>query len=130
MLYLEHSRERREWVPTDYAGNENLEAIAFLKELNTVVHREHPNVLMIAEESTAWPGVSRPVYLGGLGFTLKWNMGWMHDMLLYFSKEPIHRKYHQNNLTFALMYAFTENFVLVLSNDEVVHLKRSLLDKM
>jgi len=130
MLYLDYSRQPGEWLPNRYGGNENLEAIAFLKELNTIVHREHPNVLMIAEESTAWPGVSRPVHLGGLGFTLKWNMGWMHDMLLYFSKESIHRKYHQNNLTFALMYAFTENFVLVLSHDEVVHMKRSLLDKM
>ena len=130
MIYLDYSREPGQWIPNKYGGNENLEAISFLKDLNTIVHREHPDVLTVAEESTAFPGVSRPVYLGGLGFSLKWNMGWMHDMLAYFSKDPVHRKYHHNNLTFALMYAFTENFVLVLSHDEVVHLKRSLLDKM
>jgi 1,4-alpha-glucan branching enzyme len=130
MIYLDYSREPGQWIPNKYGGNENLEAISFLKDLNTIVHREHPDVLTLAEESTAFPGVSRPVYLGGLGFSLKWNMGWMHDMLVYFSKDPVHRKYHHNNLTFALMYAFTENFVLVLSHDEVVHLKRSLLDKM
>ncbi len=130
MLYLDYSRKPGEWLPNVYGGNENLEAIAFLKDLNTIIHREYPGVLTVAEESTAWPGVSRPVHLGGLGFSLKWNMGWMHDTLLYFSKDPIHRKYLHNNLTFALMYAFSENFVLVLSHDEVVHMKRSMIAKM
>jgi len=130
MLYLDYSRQPGEWVPNKYGGNEDLDAIDFVKRFNEIVHREHPGVLTIAEESTAWTGVSRPVYLGGLGFSLKWNMGWMHDMLVYFSKDPIHRKFHHNNLTFSLLYAFTENFVLVLSHDEVVHGKRSLLSKM
>ncbi|MFB3923064.1 MAG: 1,4-alpha-glucan branching protein GlgB [Terriglobia bacterium] len=130
MLYLDYSRKAGEWIPNRYGGNEDLEAIDFIKRFNELVHREHPGVLTIAEESTAWPGVSRPTYLGGLGFSLKWNMGWMHDMLLYFSKDPIHRKFHHNNLTFSLLYAFTENFVLVLSHDEVVHGKHSLLSKM
>ncbi len=130
MLYLDYSRRPGEWVPNRYGGNENLEAIDFIKRFNEVVHERHPGVLTIAEESTAWTGVSRPTYIGGLGFSLKWNMGWMHDTLLYFSKDPIHRKYHHNNLTFSLLYAFTENFVLVLSHDEVVHGKRSLLSKM
>jgi 1,4-alpha-glucan branching enzyme len=130
MLYLDYSRKPGEWVPNRFGGNENLEAVAFLKEFNEVVHREYPGILTIAEESTAWPGVSRPTYTGGLGFSLKWNMGWMHDTLEYFSLDPIHRKYHQNNTTFGLVYAFTENFVLVLSHDEVVHGKRALLDKM
>jgi len=130
MLYLDYSRGPGEWVPNKYGGNENLEAIEFLKRFNELCHALHPGVLTIAEESTAWPMVSRPTYLGGLGFSLKWNMGWMHDMLLYFSKDPIYRKYHQSNLTFGLLYAFHENFVLVLSHDEVVHGKRSLLDKM
>jgi 1,4-alpha-glucan branching enzyme len=130
MLYLDYSRQPGEWIPNQYGGNEDLDAIDFIKRFNEIVHQEHPGVLTIAEESTAWTGVSRPVYLGGLGFSLKWNMGWMHDMLLYFSKEPIHRKFHHNSLTFSLLYAFTENFVLVLSHDEVVHGKRSLLSKM
>jgi 1,4-alpha-glucan branching enzyme len=130
MLYLDYSRKPGEWVPNKYGGNEDLDAIDFVKRFNDLVHHEHPGVLTIAEESTAWTGVSRPTHLGGLGFSLKWNMGWMHDTLLYFSKEPIHRKFHHNNLTFSLLYAFTENFVLVLSHDEVVHGKRSLLAKM
>jgi len=130
MLYLDYSRQPGEWIPNQHGGNEDLDAIDFIKRFNEIVHQEHPGVLTIAEESTAWAGVSRPVYLGGLGFSLKWNMGWMHDMLLYFSKDPIHRKFHHNSLTFSLLYAFTENFVLVLSHDEVVHGKRSLLSKM
>jgi 1,4-alpha-glucan branching enzyme len=130
MLYLDYSRKEGDWVPNAYGGRENLEAIVFLKELNTVTHRLHPGVLMIAEESTAWPGVSRPTYTGGLGFGFKWNMGWMHDTLHYFTREPVHRKYHQNDLTFGLLYAWSENFVLPLSHDEVVHGKGSLIGKM
>jgi 1,4-alpha-glucan branching enzyme len=130
MLYLDYSRARGEWIPNKYGGNENLDAIAFLKRFNELCHKYHPGVLTIAEESTAWPMVSRPTYVGGLGFSMKWNMGWMHDVLSYFSCDPIHRKYHHNNLTFGLVYAFHENFVLVLSHDEVVHEKRSVLDKM
>jgi 1,4-alpha-glucan branching enzyme len=130
MLYLDYSRRNGEWVPNQYGGNENLEAVAFIKRFNEVVHGSYPGVLTIAEESTAWPAVSHPTYLGGLGFSMKWNMGWMNDILQYFSFDPIFRQYHQNSLTFALLYAFTENFVLVLSHDEVVYGKRSLLDKM
>jgi len=130
MLYLDYSRKAGEWIPNRFGGNENLDAIDFLKRFNELSHHYHPGVLTIAEESTAWTGVSRPTYLGGLGFSLKWNMGWMHDTLLYFSQDPIHRKYHHNNLTFSLLYAFTENFVLVLSHDEVVHGKAALLAKM
>jgi 1,4-alpha-glucan branching enzyme len=117
-------------VPNAYGGNEDLEAIAFLKQLNEVAHAREQGVVMAAEESTAWPGVSRPVYLGGLGFGLKWNMGWMHDTLEYFRRDPIYRRHHHHGLTFSLLYAFTENFVLPLSHDEVVHGKGSLLAKM
>ncbi|MBI4874559.1 MAG: 1,4-alpha-glucan branching protein GlgB [Acidobacteria bacterium] len=129
MLYLDYSREPGDWVPNEYGGNENLEAIEFIKRFNELAHRE-PGAITIAEESTAFPGVSRPVYLNGLGFTMKWNMGWMHDMLSYFSLEPIYRKYHHQHITFSLLYAFTENFMLPISHDEVVHGKGSLLGKM
>jgi len=130
MIYLDYSRNEGEWIPNVFGGRENLEAIDFLKKFNEIVHQNHPGILTIAEESTAWPSVSRPTYLGGLGFSLKWNMGWMNDTLEYFLKDTVHRKYHQNNLTFSLLYAFTENFILVLSHDEVVHGKRSMLSKM
>ncbi len=130
MLYLDYSREAGDWTPNQYGGNENLEAIAFLQETNTILHEHFPGALIIAEESTAWPMVSRPVYLGGLGFSMKWNMGWMNDTLSYMALDPVYRQYNQEKLTFGLLYAFTENFILPLSHDEVVHEKKSLLAKM
>jgi 1,4-alpha-glucan branching enzyme len=130
MLYLDYGRKAGEWIPNRFGGHENLDAVEFLKQLNLAVYRDHPDVQTIAEESTAWPMVSRPTYLGGLGFGYKWNMGWMHDTLSYMQLDPIHRKYHQNQLTFSIWYAFTENFMLPLSHDEVVHGKGSLIGKM
>jgi 1,4-alpha-glucan branching enzyme len=130
MLYLDYSRNEGEWIPNEHGGRENLEAIAFLKEFNEVVYANFPDAITIAEESTAWSGVSRPTYLGGLGFGQKWMMGWMHDTLKYFKRDSIYRKYHQNEITFSIIYAFTENFMLPLSHDEVVHGKGSLLGRM
>jgi 1,4-alpha-glucan branching enzyme len=130
MLYLDYSRKPGEWVPNVHGGRENLDAIEFMKRFNEVCYARFPGIMTIAEESTAWPGVSRPTYVGGLGFGLKWNMGWMHDFLLYMSREPIHRRFHQGEVTFSMIYAFHEHFVLVLSHDEVVHGKGSLLNKM
>jgi 1,4-alpha-glucan branching enzyme len=130
MLYLDYSRREGEWLPNRHGGRENLEAIEFLRALNTMVHRDFPGALTFAEESTAWPMVSRPTWLGGLGFSMKWNMGWMNDTLSYLAHDPVHRRYHHDRLTFGQLYAYTENFLLPLSHDEVVHGKRSLLDKM
>jgi 1,4-alpha-glucan branching enzyme len=130
MLYLDYSRSAGQWVPNKYGGRENLDAISFLQRMNEVVHTECPGVLTIAEESTAWPQVTRPPYMGGLGFSLKWNMGWMHDTLSYISQDPVHRRWHHNELTFSLLYAFHENFILPLSHDEVVHGKASVLNKV
>ncbi len=130
MLYLDYSRREGEWIPNKYGGRENLDAIEFLRQLNLEAYKEHPDIQTFAEESTAWPMVSRPVYVGGLGFGMKWDMGWMHDTLMYFSRDPIHRQFHHNLLTFRMLYGFTENFVLPLSHDEVVHGKGSLIGKM
>jgi 1,4-alpha-glucan branching enzyme len=130
MLYRDYGRREGEWIPNRFGGHENLEAVEFIKQLNLAVYRDYPDTQTIAEESTAWPMVSRPVYLGGLGFGLKWNMGWMHDTLRYFQQDPVHRKFHHSRLTFSIWYAFTENFVLPLSHDEVVHGKGALIGKM
>lgn len=130
MLYLDYSREEGEWEPNEFGGRENLEAVEFLKEMNSTVYRRCAGVITIAEESTSWPGVTRPVHLGGLGFGLKWNMGWMHDTLDYISREPVYRQYHHSEMTFAMMYAYTEQFALPISHDEVVHGKGSLINKM
>ena len=130
MLYLDYGRKQGEWIPNRYGGRENLDAIDFLRFLNEGVYRDFPDVQTIAEESTAWPQVSRPTYVGGLGFGMKWNMGWMHDTLGYFKRNPVYRKHHHDELTFSLWYAFHENFVLPLSHDEVVHGKGSLIGRM
>ena len=130
MLYLDYSRHEGEWVPNRFGGRENLEAIDFIRQLNTLTHAEYPGSLTIAEESTSWPSVSRPTYVGGLGFTYKWNMGWMNDILEYVGKDPVHRRWEHRNLTFSLWYAFTENFILPFSHDEVVHGKGSMFGKI
>ncbi len=130
MLYLDYSREEGDWVPNRYGGNENLEAIDFFRELNTVTHEQQPGTVIMAEESTSWPQVTRPTYTGGLGFSMKWNMGWMNDILVYMQEDPVHRRYHHDQLTFGMLYAFTENFTLPFSHDEVVHGKGSMLNKM
>ena len=130
MLYLDYSREPGQWIPNRHGGRENLEAVSFLQQLNVLTHERAPGSITVAEESTSWPGVSRPVYLGGLGFSYKWNMGWMNDMLAYATEDPVHRRWHHGQITFSLLYAFSENFVLPFSHDEVVHEKRSMLEKM